>query len=173
MSLQSFISEMDALAAQMPTLTDLDKYVEQYKLYRKWYEETFLPYYLAIKLELDNLQYCRVVDPKNIKIHWIDNRVDQFRVIQSNYNKLVNMIKKLYRTIRELDVENTISLTVFEEHNIVPNTISKIIASDSILRESAARGEVRLYYGSIHFSSDSILEDSRRIPGLIYIRIRS
>jgi hypothetical protein len=172
MPLQSFISEMDALAAEMPTPTDLAKYVEQYNSYVQSYKETILPHYLATKLELDNLEYCRRIDPY-VKSHWIDNRVDQFRVIQSNYNKLVNTIKKLYRTIRELDVENTISLTVFEEHNIVPNTISKIIASDSILRQSAARGEVRLYYGSIHFSSDSILEDSRRIPGLVYIRIRS
>ncbi len=149
-----------------------DKYVEMYDFCVKMYKESILPNYLAKKLELDNLQYCARID-RFVKYHWVDNKAAQFRQIQINYNKNVSVIKNLYKVISTLDVQNTLSLEPFEETIIVPNTIYQIIESDYIIRESARRGEISLYYGSIHFISDSILEESRRIPGLTMIRIHS
>ncbi len=138
----------------------------------KMYKESILPNYLTEKLELDNLQYCALID-RFVKYHWVDNKVAQFTQIQTNYNKNVNIIKKLYKIISTLDVEKTLSLDPFEEAIIVPNTIRKIIESDYTIREGARRGEISLYYGSIRFTSDSILEESSRIPGLTMIRIHS
>lgn len=109
-----FISKMDSImTAKNPHLlvpyiepsfiesldTDFDvykdKYVETYNFFVKIYKENILPNYLTKKLELDNLQYCALID-RFVKYHWVDNKVAQFRQIQTNYNKNVNIIKKLF-----------------------------------------------------------------------------
>ncbi len=184
MQTHDFISKMDSIMEEQNThlmvpylepsfieglVTDLDvfrdKYVELYHFCVKMYKENTLPNYLSKKLELDNLQYSSFVD-RFVKYHWVENKAAQFRQIQKNYNKSVSIIKNLFKIISTLDLENTLSLEPFEEATIVPNTIRQIIDSDHTIREAARRGEIKLYYGSIHFTSDFILEESRRIPGL-------
>ncbi len=141
------------------------KYVELYNFYVELYNTKILPHYLSEKLRTDNLQYSSRID-KYVKYHWVSNQLKTFENYQYYYDETIHIIKKLFEMIQAIDnklhIEN--SVTIFVPEKIVPNTILKIIDSDPIIRKAEQLGEVRLYYGEIHFGSDSILERSESNP---------
>jgi hypothetical protein len=138
-----------------------NKYVELYNFYVRLFTRSILPNYLSEKLTTDNLEYSARID-RHVKYHWVSNQIKTFEKFQYYYDETIHIIKKLFEVIQAIDnklhTEN--SVTEFIPEKIVPNTILKIIDSDPIIRLAAQHGEVILYYGDIHFGSDSILERS-------------
>jgi hypothetical protein len=155
-----------------------NKYVKLYNFYVRLFTKSIVPHYLSEKLRTDNLEYSSRID-RHVKYHWVSNQLKTFENFQYYYDETIHIIKKLFEMIQAIDnklhiddlrcnsveeqrVEN--SVTEFVPEKIVPNTILKIIDSDPIIRKAEQLGEVRLYYGEIHFGSDSILERSESNP---------
>jgi hypothetical protein len=135
-----------------------NKYVELYHFYIELYKKNILPNYLSAKLRTDNLEYSSYIDIY-VKSHWVSNQIRMFENTQYYYDETIHIIKKLFEIINVINNEEN-SLRKFVPEKIVPNTIAKIVQSDRDMQQAAQRGEVRLYYGTIHFNSDRILENS-------------